>query len=95
MIFDRRYLVYLNFIEKVHCEYCAYANGILAYLAEIAARTEQRWCPIKHAGCGKSPHSRYRTFVDFGDAERYRQHGEEIRHAYQDIVAPAESAKSG
>ena len=84
--FDRHHLGYLNFFEKLNCEYCAYANGILAYLSEMAARTEQHWCPIKHAGCVKCEHSRYKNFVDFGDASAYRQHVEEIRHAYQDIT---------
>jgi hypothetical protein len=85
--FDRHRLAYLNFFEKLNCEYCAYANGILAYFTEIAARTEQHFCPIKHAGCVKCAHSRYQNFVDFGDAQAFRQHGEEISHAYQDIQA--------
>lgn len=86
VFFDRHRLAYLNFFEKLNCEYCAYANGILSYLSEIAARTEQYWCPIKHSGCLKCVHSRYKKFVDFADDKAYRQHGEEIRHAYQDIV---------
>jgi hypothetical protein len=85
--FDRHHLAYLNFFEKVNCEYCAYVNGILAYFTEIAARTEQHWCPIKHAGCVKCAHSRYKKFVEFGDAATYRSKVEEIRRAYQDIVA--------
>src|SRR5579859_2239730 len=62
LAFDRHRLTYLNFIEKFNCEYCAYANGVLAYVTEIAARTEQHWCPIKHAGCVKCVHSRYKKF---------------------------------
>jgi len=89
LAFDRHRLSYLNFAEKFNCDYCAYANGILAYLTEIAARTEQHWCPIKHAGCVKCAHSRYKTFFDFGDAENYRAHVEEIRRDYHDIAAPA------
>jgi hypothetical protein len=85
LAFDRHRLTYLNFIEKLNCEYCAYANGILAYFTEIAARTEQYWCPIKHAGCVKCAHSRYKTFVDFGDAEKYRQQLETIRRSFGDI----------
>lgn len=88
LAFDRHHLTYLNFAEKLNCEYCAYANGILAYFTEIAARTEQYWCPIKHARCLKCAHSRYKNFFDFGDAEKYRAHVEEIRRAYQDIDAP-------
>jgi len=85
LAFDRHRLTYLNFVEKLNCEYCAYVNGILAYFTEIAARTEQHWCPIKHAGCVKCAHSRYQKFVDFGDAEKYRQRIEKIRRDYQDI----------
>lgn len=88
LAFDRHRLTYLNFIEKFNCEYCAYANGVLAYFTEIAARTEQHWCPIKHAGCVKCAHSRYQKFVDFGDAENYRKRIEEIRRSYEDIAAP-------
>jgi hypothetical protein len=88
LAFDRHHLTYLNFIEKLNCEYCAYGNGILAYVSEITARTEQHWCPIKHAGCAKCVHSRYKEFFDFGDAEKYRQHVEEIRRSYQDIESP-------
>jgi hypothetical protein len=88
---DRHHLGYLNFFEKVNCDYCGYVNGILAYFTEIAARTEQHWCPIKHAGCAKCAHSRYGKFVEFGDAKDYREHVEEIRRDYRDIEA-AEAA---
>jgi hypothetical protein len=27
----------------------AYANGVFAYVREVGSRTEQYWCPIKHA----------------------------------------------
>jgi hypothetical protein len=85
LAFDRHRLTYLNFIEKFNCEYCAYANGVLAYFTEIAARTEQHWCPIKHAGCVKCAHSRYKNFTDFGDADQYRLRIEEIRRSFQDL----------
>jgi len=86
--FDRHHLTYLNWAEKFNCEYCAYANGILAYFTEIAARTEQHWCPIKHANCSKCAHGRYRKFIDYGDAEGYRKHVEEIRRSFEDIEVP-------
>jgi hypothetical protein len=85
LAFDRHRLNYLNFFEKLNCEYCAYVNGILAYFTEIAGRTEQHWCPIKHAGCVKCAHSRYKRFVEFGDAEQYRLHIEEIRRSFADL----------
>lgn len=70
---DRHKLAYLNGIEKVHCTFCSYANGLIAYVREVAARTEQYWCPIKHARAIPAPHSRYHVFLDYGDAERYRR----------------------
>jgi hypothetical protein len=83
---DRRHLAYLNWAEKFNCEYCGYANGVLACATEIAARTEQYWCPIKHALRMKSMHSRYRHFFEYGDAEHYRQHIEEVRRSFEDVA---------
>jgi hypothetical protein len=91
--FDRRHLSYLNIFEKLNCIYCACVNGVLAYMTEMAARTEQYWCPIKHAGCVKCAHSRYKNFFDYGDAEQYRQHIEEIRRSFQDIKSDDADAK--
>jgi hypothetical protein len=85
IVFDRHHLAYLNFAEKFNCEYCAYVNGILAYFTEIAARTEQHWCPIKHARCAKCAHSRYKRFLDFGDAGGYRRNVEAIRRSFADL----------
>ncbi len=82
---DRRHLAYLNWAEKLNCEYCGYANGVLACATEIAARTEQYWCPIKHALRMKSMHNRYRFFFDYGDAEHYRKHIETVRRSFEDI----------
>jgi hypothetical protein len=87
---DRHRLSYLNTIEKLNCDYCGYANGVLGYFSEIAARTEQYWCPIKHALRVKTVHSRYRNFFDYGDAEGYRRRIEEVRRAFQDLeVSPS------
>ncbi|MEX2353343.1 MAG: hypothetical protein WD709_04075 [Gammaproteobacteria bacterium] len=72
IIIDRNHLQYLNSIERLNCVYCGYINGLLGYVREIAARTEQYWCPIKHAGKIIDKHSRYHSFVDFGDAEAYQ-----------------------
>lgn len=85
IIMDRRRLAYLNWAEKLNCEYCSYANGVLACASEIAARTEQYWCPIKHALRMNSIHSRYRLFFDYGDAEHYRQQIEQVRRSFEDI----------
>jgi len=72
LVFDRHYLAYLNILEKVNCAYCSYANGLIAFVREVAARTEQHWCPIKHARRVLAAHEHYREFVEFGDAEAYR-----------------------
>jgi hypothetical protein len=72
LIFDRGRLAYLNAIEKVGCVYCSYANGLLAYITEIAARTEERFCPIQHARPVVKAHSRYAGFVPYGDGQAYR-----------------------
>jgi hypothetical protein len=69
---DRRNLAYLNSIEKLGCTFCSYANGLIAFTREVAARTEQYWCPIKHARAISTPHVRYHLFFDYGDAESYR-----------------------
>lgn len=86
LLIDRNRLSYLNFLEKLNCEYCAYGNGVLAFATEVAARTEQYWCPIKHALRMKSMHSRYRFFFDYGDAEHYRQQIEQVRRSFEDIA---------
>jgi hypothetical protein len=84
IIFDRKYLNYLNFIEKFHCAYCEYANGLIAYIREVIARTEQYFCPIKHAHKLLDTHSRYARFLDYGDAEDYQNRLEEYRKALQE-----------
>jgi hypothetical protein len=73
IVIDRHHLAYLNGIEKLNCVYCGYANGVLAYVREVAGRTEQYWCPIRHARRVHAPHTHYREFVDFGDAEGYHR----------------------
>jgi hypothetical protein len=71
IVIDRQHLAYLNGIEKLNCMYCGYANGVLAYVREVAGRTEQYWCPIRHARRVHAPHTHYREFVDYGDAQGY------------------------
>jgi hypothetical protein len=78
-VFDRHHLAYLNALEKLNCAYCSYANGLIAYVREIAARTEQYWCPIKHARRVIGSHARYAKFDDYGDAEGYQNRAAELR----------------
>lgn len=81
IVFDRQHLSYLNFIEKFHCTYCAYGSGMIAYISEIVARTEQYFCPIKHARKILGTHARYERFLDYGDANDYEQRLEQYRQA--------------
>lgn len=81
IVYDRQHLNYLNFIEKFHCTYCAYGNGMIAYVSEVIARTEQYFCPIKHARKILGTHSRYARFLEYGDAENYEEKLEEYRRA--------------
>ncbi len=72
VVIDRHHLAYLNGVQKLNCLYCEYANGLIAFVREVASRSEQYWCPIKHAKHIKKPHERYRQFLDYGDAEGFR-----------------------
>jgi len=80
MVNDRHKLIYLNIIEKVNCAYCGYGNGVIAYTREIISRTEQYWCPIRHARRVHGAHERYPQFFDYGDADSYSQGLEAKRH---------------
>lgn len=84
MAIDRKKLRYLNFIEGVNCLYCSYANGLLAYVVEVAARTEQHWCPIRHARRIRNAHDRYAHFLPYGDATAYREQIEKVRCDFSD-----------
>jgi hypothetical protein len=84
VIFDRGKLHYLNGIERLGCRYCSYANGLMAYAVEVAGRTEQRFCPIKHARKILAPHSRYERFLPYGDAAAYRAGVEEVSTGFKD-----------
>jgi hypothetical protein len=84
LVFDRHHLAYLNALEKLNCAYCSYTNGLIAYVREIAGRTEQYWCPIKHARRVIGAHPRYASFEDYGDAEGYRKWLEQFKDAKKD-----------
>jgi len=90
IVIDRHSLAYLNIIEKINCVYCGYFNGLIAYVREIAARTEQHWCPIKHARRTDSLHSRYTKFLEYGDGDNYRERFNDIRHDYDDLTGEAD-----
>jgi hypothetical protein len=79
LIFDRSHLAYLNLLEKINCAYCSYGNGLLAYAREIAGRTEQYWCPIKHARRVIAAHEGYEAFAEFGDADAFQKRVDKAR----------------
>ena len=79
IVVDRHQLHYLNGIEKFNCIYCGYVNGLIGYSREIVARTEQYWCPVKHAKKILDPHRHYIKFAEFGDAREYRRHLKQMR----------------
>lgn len=85
IVIDRQNLQYLNIIEKVHCMYCGYFNGLIAYVMEISARTEQYLCPIKHAQKMKFMHSKYQNFFDYGDSEAYRNNLKQLRNDLAEV----------
>jgi len=84
-VIDRHRLDYLNGIEKLNCVYCGYFNGLIAYIQEIAARTEQYWCPIKHANRIYTIHSRYHKFLEYGEYEDYQKKLAALRKDFVDV----------
>ena len=78
-IYERRFLDYLNIVQKINCIYCSYVNGLFSYATEIGARTERYWCPVKAAHQPKSYHDWYKDFADYGNPEewdtKFNEHG--------------------
>ena len=81
IVIDRHKLAYLNWIEKLNCVYCGYANGVFAYVREITGRTEAYWCPIKHGRDTRDAHAQYRQFERYGDAAGYKRRLPALRRA--------------
>jgi len=85
IVVDRHNLSYLNIIEKMNCLFCGYFNGLIAYVQEIGARTEQHWCPVKHARKVSYIHARYHRFFEYGDARSYRDELKELKKDFGDL----------
>lgn len=81
IVFDHQHLSYLNIFEKAHCLFCSYGNGLIAYTLEITSRTEQYFCPIKHAHKILGSHARYAQFLDYGEADDYQAKRAALRMA--------------
>jgi hypothetical protein len=90
LVFDRADLHYLNIFEKAGCFYCSYVNGFIGYMREIAARTEQYFCPIKHARRILAAHERYPRFFEYGDAESYILGLTRLRKQFEDDAKKTE-----
>ena len=95
IVMDHQHLAYLNIIEKVHCMYCSYAVGLLGYASEITARTEQYFCPIKHARKVLGEHSRYERFLAYGNADNLHDKVAEFRSALAKEMEEASQQQSG
>jgi hypothetical protein len=80
IVFDHQYLAYLNIFEKMNCIFCSYANGLIAFAREITARTEQYFCPIKHARKITGTHARYAHYLEYGDATDLQPRLEQLRN---------------
>lgn len=94
VVMDRKYLAYLNWIEKMNCIYCEYGNGVIAYVREVAARTEQFWCPIKHARKMKGAHENYYNFIEYGDAADIHKKMEEQREKCRACEMPCSAPEN-
>lgn len=70
-VYERHFLDYLNWVEKINCLYCSYVNGIFSYAMEIGACTERYWCPLKATRHPKFPHTWYNDFADYGNPEEW------------------------
>ena len=68
---------------------CGYANGLMAYGREVAARTEQFFCPIKHARRVVAAHAHYPSFFEYGDADSYRLGLERLRLTLSEVEPEA------
>lgn len=84
---DRHQLKYLNTLKKVNCAYCAYFNGLIAYVREVAGRTEQYWCPIKHSVAPKDRHPHYESFIPYGESEALDSKWDEKRKILQKFLS--------
>lgn len=87
IVLDRHALGYLNSLQKFNCLYCGYGNGVIAYIREVAGRTELYWCPITHALRVRGSHGHYAEFFDFGDAEAFRARLDAMREKLRDPAA--------
>jgi hypothetical protein len=70
-------------------------NGLAAYIWDVTGRTEQYWCPIKHARRVLHAHPYYNGFVDYGGAEAYQRELQGLRTALTQINAVDSNGAKG
>ncbi len=73
IIYDRKSLDYLNFLQKFNCIYCSYVNGVFQYAVEVWWRTEKYWCPIKNARKKMWEHAWEDCFADYWSPEDFKK----------------------
>lgn len=81
-IYERQFLDYLNWFQKVNCLYCSYVNGLFSYAVEIGACTERYWCPLKATRHPRLPHNWYNDFADYGNPEEWAKKYSENDRAF-------------
>ena len=70
----RQKLAYLNWMDKINCMYCGYANGLLHYALVIAGKTEEHFCGIAHKKYkGFVPTPQQKRFVEYGDEKAFKK----------------------
>lgn len=69
-------------LDRFHCMYCGYANGVIAYTRAIAIETEKYWCPIKYqARQGFVPPHSQVAFIESIDREKLASFIERVDNA--------------
>ena len=80
---DRAKLPYLNWLEKIFCAYCGYANGWLHYASVIAGKTENYWCAVAHLeDRGYVPTAHEKSFAKYGDEAALRRRYDNYEKRY-------------
>ncbi|EKE27992.1 MAG: hypothetical protein ACD_3C00111G0009 [uncultured bacterium (gcode 4)] len=72
-VYDRRFLKYLNLLQKINCLYCSYVNWLFLFSVEIWSRTEQYWCPIKHSTGGYVEGRYANHYADYWDPDKFNE----------------------
>ncbi len=79
IVYERKHLDYLNWIEKFNCLYCSYFNWLMSFAVEVAWRTEKYWCPIKSATRKNWWHNWEKYFADYGDPVWFKEEFNDLK----------------